>query len=499
MRYFPYSVIFVISVVARNIDDYSIQRKKLIDEELDAQVGGKILLNEEESIANRILMRWKQQEIRDSFNSPGRFNLSNHYFKYKNQIPESKVYQIIKKMPKGAALHVHSSLMLSVDRLMELTYEDHLYACLEHDLKLHFSDTTPDLPCPVKWTLLSELRNAADNITVFDTKLKKHFTMYTEDENDMNADINTIWIRFNKVCDTIKSLISYRPVREKFFYAALKEFYNDNIMYIEIRSGLNRLYELDGRVHDITYLPRLYQQVAKRFMKEYPDFIGIKFIVTRARKRTYYELQEDLAIALRLKNDMPDLIAGFDLVGQEDLGKPLQDFLPALEEAKNEISFYFHGGETNWYGLPPDENLVDAVLLGSKRIGHGYALLKHPYLLQAVKKRDIAIEVNVISNVVLSLVRDVRNHPLAVYLALGLPVVLSSDDPGAWGADPLSHDFYVAFVGVASSHADIRLLKQLALNSIRYSALNDWDKTKMSSQFNLKWNEFIKDVISGNF
>lgn len=41
---------------------------------------------------------------------------------------------------------------------------------------------------------------------------------------------------------------------------------------------------------------------------------------------------------------------------------------------------------------------VDAILLGSLRIGHGYALAKHPTLLQLVKERDIAIEINPLSN-----------------------------------------------------------------------------------------------------
>lgn len=36
--------------------------------------------------------------------------------------------------------------------------------------------------------------------------------------------------------------------------------------------------------------------------------------------------------------------------------------------------------------------------MGSLRIGHGYALAKHPTLLQLVKERDIAIEINPLSN-----------------------------------------------------------------------------------------------------
>lgn len=41
---------------------------------------------------------------------------------------------------------------------------------------------------------------------------------------------------------------------------------------------------------------------------------------------------------------------------------------------------------------------LDAIMLGSKRIGHGYALSKHPLLLKMVKDMDIAVEVNPISN-----------------------------------------------------------------------------------------------------
>jgi len=86
-------------------------------------------------------------------------------------------------------------------------------------------------------------------------------------------------------------------------------------------------------------------------------------------------------------------MVGFDLVGQEELGRPLIDFVEPLLKMPEHINFYFHAGETNWFGSPIDENLVDAILMGTKRIGHGFALTKHPMMMRLAKLLDIAIEV----------------------------------------------------------------------------------------------------------
>lgn len=65
-------------------------------------------------------------------------------------------------------------------------------------------------------------------------------------------------------------------------------------------------------------------------------------------------------------------------MGQEDTGYPLLHYLPKLlefqERCKEEglsIPFIFHAGETLGDGDKVDENLYDALLLGTRRIGHG--------------------------------------------------------------------------------------------------------------------------------
>lgn len=81
---------------------------------------------------------------------------------------------------------------------------------------------------------------------------------------------------------------------------------------------------------------------------------------------------------LALKQRFPDLIIGFDLVGHEDAGITLRHYLDDLlwfkerqKETDIEVPYVFHAGETAFDGGEVDENLYDALLLDTKRIGHG--------------------------------------------------------------------------------------------------------------------------------
>jgi len=51
-----------------------------------------------------------------------------------------------------------------------------------------------------------------------------------------------------------------------------------------------------------------------------------------------------------------------------------------------------------------DINLVDAVLLNSTRIGHGYAVTKHPVVKQLLATRQIPLEICPISNQVCNMI-----------------------------------------------------------------------------------------------
>lgn len=470
------------------------ERNKLLELELVTMLGSDVKLSDSELKANEIIMDLKRKVLDSGFHEPHAFNFSKHFFEYKDTVKNTQLYQIIQKMPKGGVLHAHDTGLLSPDYVLNLTYWEDLYVCFYDDeLRLIFEKNKPDFSCGTQWQLMRDARYSSGNVEKFDANLRKYFTIVLENPNEVYTDVNKVWTSFANYFITTGPMFSYKKVWEQYFYDTLKAFREDGVMYIEMRSILPPLYDLEGNVYDSVATAESYKKVVDRFLLDYPDFYGVKLIYAPHRLVDRKTVKDYIKIAKEIKRRFPDFFAGFDLVGQEDLGFPTKEFLHELAEAKGDLDFFFHAGETNWNGMSSDENLIDAIALGTKRIGHGFALFKHPYLIKEIVKRDIAIEVNVISNHVLKLVDDVRNHPLAWFLAQGLPVVLSSDDPGTWEAEPITHDFYVAFVAVASKHADLRVLKKLALNSLYYSSVKD--KDKIVHDFEIRWTKFIDSVV----
>eukprot|EP01046_Picozoa_sp_COSAG06_P022506 COSAG06_NODE_1749_length_8472_cov_6.578866_8_plen_119_part_00 len=102
--------------------------------------------------------------------------------------------------------------------------------------------------------------------------------------------------------------------------------------------------------------------------------------------------------------------------GPEDDSRPLSDYSEMLlavrrdaEAAGVDLPFLLHAGESN---LPQNTMVVDAMLLGAERLGHGIMLPRHPSLLaQAASAGTPAIEVCPISNQVLGYVQNLQDHP----------------------------------------------------------------------------------------
>lgn len=81
------------------------------------------------------------------------------------------------------------------------------------------------------------------------------------------------------------------------------------------------LYDLDGRVYDHEETVKVYFETIKEFRKDYPDFWGVKVIFAPSRFTNNSVVEGYAQVISRLNEKFPNFVAGFDLVGQEDLGK----------------------------------------------------------------------------------------------------------------------------------------------------------------------------------
>lgn len=475
--------------------DYWTDRAAFIRNEELLAFGSQIILSAKEKRVNKELMEAKWKELADGFKNPGMFPPAKHFFEAKKDIEESAVFGFIQQMPKGGALHIHDVAICSEKYVLQnITYRDNLYGCIDGDsIKLKFMDSKPDDPC---WKLLKEMRREAKSEVAFNKWFMSKISLITDNPAEKYPDVNAAWVKFTSIFITLSPMMTYRPVFLDYFYNTMQEFYDDNVNYMEIRGTMPMLYELNDRTYGPVEVMGMMKQVADQFLADHPDFLGVKYIYAPRRKVDNGTMDDYIKNFKAMKKAYPDFLIGFDLVGQEDSGQPLRSFVDQLLQIAGDAKFFFHAGETDWNGMSTDMNLVDAVLLNTTRIGHGYALVKHPAVMKEVKKRGIGIELNPISNQVLALVKDLRNHPASVMFAQDYPIVVSSDDPGLWGASGLSYDFYEAFMGMASRNADLRMLKQLCLNSLQYSALSGEDKRKAIMRWESKWNKFLDVTIS---
>ncbi|CAF98874.1 unnamed protein product, partial [Tetraodon nigroviridis] len=474
------------------------RREALIRLEASMQMGGEIVLTDAEQRLDAALMKSKQDELRRADFPP-----AMHFFRARSLIRTSPIFSVLRKMPKGGALHVHDFSMTDVGWLVKnVTYRPHCYICFTdgRSLRFLFSSRGPEAaPRCSPWVLLETLRARLGNTTDLDESIAGNLTLFTAQDPELlypNQDV--IWSRFEQAFLAVGGLVTYAPVFREYYYRGLTEFYLDNVMYLELRALLPAIYELDGSTHDTAWTLKTYRDVTRQFTAEHPDFFGARIIHTVHRGVNLTVMTSVVEEAMQLRRHFPDIMAGFDAVGREDGGRPLWYFREALSLPAQRgvtLPFFFHAGETDLEGTDVDQNMLDALLLNTSRIGHGFALPRHPLAKLLSRKERVAVELCPISNQVMKLVKDLRNHPAAALMLEDHPLVVSSDDPAMFGSSGLSYDFYQAFVGLGGNRSTVGTLKQLAMNSIRYSSLPPGQQDEALALWQRQWDKFVSEMV----
>lgn len=438
----------------------------------------------------------------------------------KDRMEKSKLWKIVRKMPKGALLHCHLEAMGDLDSIIEDAFSTE-GICIAADVPLASQESLQNSPFAFRyvkapktadvqpiWTSSYQANEAIPIATAADSFpdggkagfiswFKSRVTITRKESLEQHMGPNAVWRKFTSCFSILASLQHYEPIFRKFIRTMLRGLLEDGVRWVDIRSVFVVPYTRTGQEkpdEDYGNMLQALQEEIDSFKnsEEGKGFWGARMIWTSIRSFDTKSIANDMLECIAMKQEFPELIAGYDLVGQEDLGRSLAELTPELfwfkkqcAQAGVDIPFFFHAGETLGDGDSVDENLFDAVLLGTRRIGHGFSAYKHPLLIDMVKEKKILIESCPVSNEILRLIGSIASHPLPALLARGVSCSLCNDDPTVLGQalTGMSHDFWQALQGW--ENLGLGGLASLAENSVRWATFDD-----VSAK---EWSQEIKD------
>ncbi|KIX01491.1 uncharacterized protein Z518_09217 [Rhinocladiella mackenziei CBS 650.93] len=504
--------------------------------------------------AENIVAAIRQEEIDYFWRRPGPVGREDserfagmQFQKARPFILETKLWEIVQRMPKGSLLHVHSSAIVPFDivynallntegivisssqpidsevaqRNATITFT-HINTTIETvSPSIHEASYVPNTEIPISAAAASFPGGRG----AFIDFLKSKSTITYDEATRHDLGVDAIWRKFQSCFGPAGAAMNYEPVLRTYLRALFEGLVDDGITWVELRSGGSSpslIPEGEEDVDpDLDFWWRVFLEEVDKFKatEKGKEFWGVRVIWSDIRSWNRTVIIDAMKAAMQRKVTFPELFSGYDLVAQEDLGRPLVDIAPELiwfqeQTASLNISmpFFFHAGETLGDGNSTDNNLFDAVLFNSRRIGHGFSLYKHPKLMRLVQDQRVMVEVCPISSEVLRLATDVLHHPLPAMIAHGVPTAISNDDPSILGQDApgLSFDFYQAIQGF--DNLGLGGLGALAQNSVRWSQFEDQSqedwvrdidlgvdgggiKAKKLKEWHEKWETFCSWIV----
>lgn len=233
---------------SRKINDYFKDREDLLNYEQNISYGADVKLNDNEWLANKIIMDAK--EIDYNIKNPYTYYPSRHIFEVFDEIEQSKLFQIIRKMPKGGILHAHDIALCSTDFVLNLTYSQNLWQRTSNISKkvkeFRFSRQPPNsfrsIDIESQWRLVKDVREEM-GASQYDQEIRKLFTLFdkTVDPRIQFKDINSVWAHFMNIFIRLTPIITYAPVWKTYYKHALKEIQQDGVQYLELRGTLPKV------------------------------------------------------------------------------------------------------------------------------------------------------------------------------------------------------------------------------------------------------------------
>lgn len=194
-------------------------------------------------------------------------------------------------------------------------------------------------------------------------------------------------------------------------------------------------------------------------------------------------------------------LVGVNIVSAENSEIAMTDYTAHMKMFRyldnatgNRVKTSLHAGELTLGLVEPEEmcsHIREAVFVaGADRIGHGVDVAFEEgsiSLLDAMRKRQIPVEINLTSNEFILGVKD-DAHPFMLYRQAEVPTVLSTDDPGILRTN-LTQQYVLVAMRYGLGYYEI---KQLVRSSIRFGFMPEKEKQTLVKQVEKEFIAFEK-------
>ena len=297
--------------------EYLNRRADLVELDRSRSFAYGVELDSNEQVLNKKLVALAKT-MNSDYKEQHFFPPARYFFQSKQHIEETKLFKILRMMPKGAILHLHGAAAGNVNWVLDRVLTDpNAYVFwgsakkpyAKGQLQFYNEGKAPD---GFEKALVLQ-----QTVPQFTDSLK---ALLTFDER-INGDSVDIWGEFELVFQRIYGFVRYQPVFQDYFYHVFDQLVADGIQHVELRGIFNELYDLQ---HPAGYFNAdssisYFQEAAKKIRQKSPEFT-LKVIFTALRFKSKEDIEQKLIDAFELRRRYPNFISGFDLVAEEDQG-----------------------------------------------------------------------------------------------------------------------------------------------------------------------------------
>lgn len=360
----------------------------------------------------------------------------------RDQASARELYAFLRAVPKGGDLHHHGLLGALAEEILEAATDTQLLrgnafytrvrdgGCGGQDY-LRFRNIQRST-----WSKLSECEQA-DYAPLKDLTPTLRSAWLSSLKLDRPGEGRDEF--FERIVPRLGEIIRNPYVSAELLARMAKRYRGEGLVYLETQFRTNNMLDAEGQLMDAeAALAIVRERLGRPDVRE--GGVAVRFLYTLIRFAPDAEAQAERAFAWVAGHR--DWWVGVNMAGREDndKGNALR-LLPVFRKLRRQyadVPLTLHGGELDRSG----PEVRNTLLLGARRIGHGLNLVTDPDGMLLLRTGIAMIEINLVSNQLLEYFPDLREHPFPEYLRTGVPVALSTDDPGAWDSNIVDEYFF---------------------------------------------------------